>query len=208
MRMLSLLIKYVLGMEEGQMQCKMPALRPFDLLEYGGIVRRHVPSRSIVGILKYSVEDKENIMECLELWNSAIMASGWSIDVKMVMFPLYGDGHALQYFRTLPTEVKENFCEIKQEFQKYFNSPSQRLQTKNLLGERSQKLNESVAEYYENIYSLVQRARGSRTIEFQREKSLEYFIKGLMPTDKKMFWGEVPEDLDIAYEKPAPENYI
>ena len=24
-----------------------------------------------------------------------------------------------------------------------------------------------------------------------------------MPTDKKMFWGEEPEDLDIAYEKAS-----
>ena len=47
----------------------------------------------------------------------------------------------------------------------------------------------------------MQRAWGSRTIEFQREKSLEYFIKGLKPTVKKIFWGEESEDLDIAYEK-------
>ena len=86
-----------------------------------------VPSRSIVYIPKFSGEDKENIMEWLELWNRAVMANGWSIDVEMVMFPLYLFGRALQYFRTLPTEVKGNVYEIKQQFEKHFNSPSQRL---------------------------------------------------------------------------------
>ena len=81
------------------------------------------------------------------------MANGWSTDVEMVMFTLYLFGRALQYFRTQPTEVKRNLHEIKWEFQKHFNSPSQHLQAKNLLCERSQKPNETVAEYYENICS-------------------------------------------------------
>ena len=63
------------------------------------------------------------------------MANGWSIDVEMVMFPLYLFGRALKYFRTSPIEVKGNVYEIEREFQKHFNSPSQRLQAKNLLGE-------------------------------------------------------------------------
>ena len=54
--------QYVLEMEEGRMERDMPALRPFDLAEYGGIVRRHVPSRSIVHIPKFSGEDKEKIL--------------------------------------------------------------------------------------------------------------------------------------------------
>ena len=95
---------------KGLMQREMPTLRPF-LAEYGGIVRRNVPSKSIVDIPKFSEEDKEIIMELLELWNRAVIANGWSIDVEMVMSPLYLFGRALQYFRTLPTEVKGNAYE-------------------------------------------------------------------------------------------------
>ena len=42
---------------------------------------------------------------------------------------------------------------------------------------------------------------GATSIEFQREKSLEHFIKGLKPTIKKIFSEEEPETLDNACQK-------
>ena len=119
----------VLEMEEGQIQCEMPALRPFDIAEYCRIVQRHAPSASIVDIPKFSGEIKDSIMEWLELWNRAVMANGWSIDDEVVMFPLCLFGRALLYFRTLPT-VKGDVYQIKRGFEKRFNSPFQRLQAK------------------------------------------------------------------------------
>ena len=41
----------------------------------------------------------------------------------------------------------------------------------------------------------------SKSPYFQKEKSLEYFIKGLKPTIKKIFWGEEGEDIDLVYQK-------
>ena len=104
-------------------------------------------------------------------------------------------------FKTLPIGIVGNIEELKQEFTQHFNSPSQRIHAKNLIGKRSQKPNETLAEYYEAICTLVQRAWGTKSIEFQKENPLELFIKGLKPTIKKIFWGEKPENLDNAYQK-------
>ena len=117
------------------------------------------------------------------------------------MFPLFLVGCALQHFRTVPSEVKESVYDLKREFERQFNSPWQHLQVKNLLGERSQKPNELVADYYEDICCLVERAWGTKSSEYQREKSLDYLVKGLKQTIRKIFWGEEPDNLDVVYER-------
>ncbi len=66
----------------------------------------------------------------------------------------------------------------EKKLEKHFNSPSQRLQAKHLLGERYQRHNKTLAEFYEGICKLVQRAWSNKSIEFQNEKSLEYCVKG------------------------------
>ena len=83
------LVNFIIADMEEVRICISVALRPFDISEYGRIVRRHPPSRSIVDIPKSSGEDKDNIMEWLGLWNRAVMANGWSFDDEMVMFPSY-----------------------------------------------------------------------------------------------------------------------
>ena len=193
--------QHILHMEEGQIQREMPILRPYDMVEYRGVQQSPAPTRSIVDIPKFSGQDNENITYWMEHWNRAVLANGWSVHTELVMFPLFLVGRALQHFRTVPSEVKESVYELKREFERHFNSPWQHLQAKNLLGERSQKPNESVAEYYEDVCCLVQRAWGTKSIEYQREKSLDYFVKGLKQTIRKIFWGEEPDNLDVAYER-------
>ena len=90
---------------------------------------------------------------------------------------------------------------LKREIEGHFHSPSQRLQYKNLLGERYQKTHESVADFYEDVCRLVQRGWSQKSPEFLREMSLEYFVKGLKPTIKKILWGEEVEDIDTAYQR-------
>ena len=184
--------QYILNMEEGQIQREMPVLRPYDVMEYRGVQQSPAPTRSIVDIPKFSGQDSENIMEWMEHWNRSVVANRWSVHTELVMFPLFLVGRALQHFRTIPSEVRESVYELKREFERHYNSPLQRLQARNLLGERSQKPNESVAEYYEDIFCLVQRAWGTKSLEYQREKSLEYFVKGLKQTIRKIFWGRNP----------------
>ena len=128
-------------------------------------------------------------------------ANAWNQNEEKVMLPLYLQGRASQYYRSLPMQVNENPIFLKGELEKHFNSPSQRLQARHLLGERSQRQNETVADFYEDICKLVRRGWNNKSSDFQNEKALEYFVKGLKPTIKKIFWGEEAEFLDDAYQK-------
>ena len=65
-----------------------------------------------------------------------------------------------------------------------------RLQARNLAGERTQGPRETVTEFYEEICKIVRRGWSTKSSDYQKEKSLEYFIKGLRPNIKKVFWGE------------------
>ena len=58
-----------------------------------------------------------------------------------------------------------------------------------------------MADFYEDICRLVQWGWSQTSPDFMKDKSLEYVIKGLRPTIKKIFCGEEVEDLDIAYQK-------
>ena len=49
-----------------------------------------------------------------------------------------------------------------------------------------------------NTYLLTYLLKSS---DYQKEKSLEYFIKGLRPNIKKVGWGEETDDLDMAFHK-------
>jgi len=165
------------------------------------IPRRTVPRRSVVEIAKFGGEDKEDIIEWLDSWNRSVAANGWTPEEEQVMLPLYLVGRASQHYRTISEQVKNDIVLLKLEIKKHFNSPSQRLHFRNVLGERCQKPHESVADFYEDVCRLVQRGWSQKSPDFQREKSLEYFIKGLKPTIKKIFWGEEVEDIDVAYQK-------
>ena len=48
---------------------------------------------------------------------------------------------------------------------------------------------------------MVRRGWSTKSSDYQKEKSLQYFIKGLRPNIKKVFWGEETEDLDVAFHK-------
>ena len=76
------------------------------------------------------------------------------------------------------------------------------------MGERSQRQNETVADFYEDIHKLVQRGWKNKSSDFQNEKAFKYFVKGLKPTIKKIFWGEEAEFLDDAYHKATRELYL
>ena len=159
------------------------------------------PKRSVVDIQQFKGEDRDDIVEWLETWNRAAVANSWGPNEEKVMLPLYLKGRASQHYRHLQPQVRENVDLLKSELEGHFNSPSQRLHAKNLLGERSQKPNETVADFYEEVCRLSHRGFSNRSVEFQQEKSLENFIKGLKPTIKKIFWGDEPESLDEAYQK-------
>ena len=159
------------------------------------------PKRSVVDIQQFAGDDRDDVVEWLETWNRAAIANSWGPNEEKVMLPLYLKGRASQHYRHLQPQVRENIELLKRELESHFNSPSQRLHAKNLLGERSQKPNETVADFYEEVCRLSHRGFSNRSVEFQQEKSLENFIKGLKPTIKKIFWGDEPESLDEAYQK-------
>ena len=170
---------------------------------------RVAPRRSVVEIEKFAGEDRERIIEWLDSWNRATAANGWTPDEEQVILPLYLLGRASQFYRNLSLQIKNDANLLKREIEDHFNSPSQRLQSRNLVGERYQKPNESAADFYEDICKLVQRGWNTKSPEFLREKSFEYFFKGLKPTIKKIFWGEGVEDIDTAYQKARTrELYI
>ena len=93
---------------------------------------------------------------------------------ETVMFPLYIVGWVLQHFWTLPIE------EIIQEFKQRFYSPSQRIQAKNLIGERSQEPNDlwlSIMKLFECWFN-------------EPGDKIHWIPKGKVPhAFKKIFWG-------------------
>ena len=155
----------------------------------------------MIEITKFGGEDREDLVEWMDNWNRAAAANGWTLEEEQVMLPLYLTNRASQHYRNIPQRIKSDITLLKKELEDHLNSPSQKLQCRNLLGERYQKPQESVADFYEDICRLVQRGWSQKSPDFMKDKSLEYFIKGLRPTIKKIFWGEEVEDLDIAYQK-------
>ena len=117
------------------------------------------------------------------------------------MLPLYLQNRASQVFRNLTTVVKKDPNLVKKELNNYFNSAPLRSQARNLAGERTQGPRETVTEFYEEICKMVRRGWSTKSSDYQKEKSLEYSIKGLRPNIKKVFWGEETEDLDMAFHK-------
>ena len=67
--------------------------------------------------------------------------------------------------------------------------------------EKGLKPNETVADFFEDVCRLSHRGFSNRSVEFQQEKSLENFVKGLKPTIRKIFWGDESESLDEPYQK-------
>ena len=160
-----------------------------------------MPRPSVVEIANFRGEDKEDIIEWLDSWNRSVVANGWTPEEEQVMLPLYLVGRASQHYRTIPQQFNNNIILLKLEIEKHFNSPSQKLQFRNVLRERYQKPDESVADFYEDVCRLVQPGWSQKSPEFQKEKFQEYFIKGLKPTIKQTFWGEEVEDIGLAYQK-------
>ena len=58
-----------------------------------------------------------------------------------------------------------------------------------------------MADFYEDICKLVRRGCNNKSSDFQNGKALKYFVKGLKPTIKKIFWGEEAKFLDDANQK-------
>eukprot|EP00794_Sanderia_malayensis_P015596 gene15596-17169_t len=198
--MLQHLFRYQTGVEqmennprERQMR-SLPEIRARD-------AGRIKPRRSVIDIKRFHGEDKEDVTEWLANWNRAVRANAWKTEEEKVMIPLYLEGRANQFFRNLPESILQNPALLKQELEKHFNSPSQRSQAKHLIGDRYQRQNEGVAEFYDDICKLVHRAWCNKSVEFRNKKCLEYFVKGLKPTIKKIFWGEEIDVLDEAYQK-------
>ena len=159
------------------------------------------PKRSIIDIKKFGGEQKEDIIEWIDMRERAVTANSWTPEQEAVMLPLYLQNRASQVFRNLTTVVKKDPNLVKKELNNYFNSAPLRLQARNLAGERTQGPRETVTEFYEEICKMVRRGWSTKSSDYQKEKSLEYFIKGLRPNIKKVFWGEETEDLDVAFHK-------
>ena len=158
--------QYISNMEEVQIQREMPVPRPYDLVEYRGLRQSSAPTRSIVNIPKFSGQDSENITNWMEYWNRSIVVNGWSVCIELVMSPLLVVGIALQHFRTIPIEISKVF-----------------------FWEKIQKLNISLAEYYEDICCLVQRAWGKKSTEYQRAKVFGIFCRRFEANDYENFLG-------------------
>ena len=125
-----------------------------------------------------------------DMWERAVTANSWTPEQEAVMLPLYLQNSASQVFRNLTTLVKKDPNIVKKELNNYFNSAQLRLQARHLAGERIQEPRGTVTEFYEEICKMVRRGWSTKSSDHQEEKSLEYFIKGLGPNIKKVFWGE------------------
>ena len=135
------------------------------------------------------------------MWERAVPANSRTPEQETVMLPLYLKNRASQVFRNLTTVVKKDPNLVKKELNSYFNSAPLRLQARNSAGERTQEPRETVTEFCEEICKMVRRGWSTNSSVYQKEKSLEYFIKGLRSNIKTVFWGEETEDLDVAFHK-------
>ena len=78
-----------------------------------------------------------------------------------------------------------------------------------MAGERRWGPRETVKELYEEICKMVGSGWSTETSDYQKEKSLEYFLNGLRPKFLTIFWGEETEDLDVAFHKAySKELYL
>ena len=95
------------------------------------------PIRSIIDKKKFGVEQKEDIIEWIDMWERAVTANSWTPEQEAVKLPLYLQNRASQVFRNLTTVVKKDLNLVKKELNNYFNSAPLRLQARNLAGERT-----------------------------------------------------------------------
>ena len=101
--------------------------------------QRITPRRSVIEITKFGGEDREDLVEWMDNWNRAAAANGWTLEEEQVMLPLYLTNRASQHYRNIPQRIKSDITLLKKELEDHFNSPSQKLQCRHLLGERYQK---------------------------------------------------------------------
>ena len=119
------------------------------------------------------------------MWERAVTANSWTPEQEAVMLPLYPQNRASQSFRNLITVVKTDPNLVKKELNNYFNSAPLRLQARNLAGETIQGPRETITEFYEEICNMVRRGWSTKSSDYQKENSLEYFVKGLRPKSRK-----------------------
>ena len=161
----------------------LPA-RQFTVPAGAPVIAQVKPKRSIIDIKKFGGKQKDDIIERIDMWERAVTANSWTPEHEAVTLPLYLQNRASQVFRNLTTVVKKDPNLVKKELNNYFNSAPLRLQARNVAGERIQGPRETVTEFYEEICKMVRRGWSTKSPDYQKEESLEYFIKGLRPNIK------------------------
>lgn len=155
-------------------------------------------SRPVIQVDKFSGTSKENVFEFRENFYRASVVNGWGSDAQTLLLPSYLAGRAKDLYLAFEPKVKASVALMFEELIGHFNSPAIRYQAKQLASERVQGKTESVADYFQNLSSIVRKAWGNQSKGVEREKHIECFVNGLRPNIKKIFWNQEPQTIEEA----------
>ena len=165
--------------------------------------------KSIVPIETFSGKTSEDISDFRDNFYRASVINGWSTQLTTLILPTFLGGRAREFFNNFPPETKASASRIFEALEDHFSSSAIRYQAKTLIHDRVQKPNESVADFYQNISAMVRKAWGGLSREGQRDKLLDYFIRGLRQPVKKIFFDREPSSVEEALrEAESREIYL
>ena len=165
------------------------------------VVRPGIARKSIVPIETFSGKNSEDISDFKENFLRAADINGWTGSLTAKILPSYLGGRAKDFYTNLAPGSRSSVEKTFRAMDCHFNSSAIRYQTRNTLAERGQKTNESVADFYQNISGLVRKAWGDLPRECQRQRLLEYFIRGLRQSIRKVFFDDEPSSIEEALRK-------
>jgi hypothetical protein len=165
--------------------------------------------KSIVKIDTFSGKITENVSDFRENFFRASVINEWSPQIQTLILPSYLEGRARDVFNNMGPETKASTSAIFEMLELTFNSSAVRYQAKAQLLDRVQKPNESVADYHANLSGLCRKAWSNVDRGEERAKLVEYFVHGLRPQIRKIFFDKEPATIEVALrEAEGREIYL
>ena len=171
----------------------------------------HHPSarKSIIPIDMFSGKAAEDVTDFKENFYRASAVNSWSTQLTRLILPSYLGGRARDFYNNLSPDTKASTSRAFTALETHFNSSAIRYQARNTVHDRIQKPNESVADYYQNMSTLVRKAWGGLSRNDLREKLSDCFVRGLRHPIKKIFFDREPSSVEEALrEAEGREIYL
>ncbi len=129
------------------------------------------------------------------LYNWELFANGqcWDVPLKLLKFPCYLAGDALDFYRCLGPEIKQNYKQLHEHFSCQYDTRETAYYFKTKFYNRKMGTNETVAQYAHDMRRLARGAfpSGHSDLFF-------WFIEGLPDTLKERVKDRDPTDFDTA----------